>query len=357
MAQRDNKQALMQANIKTVNTLLEKHKSQIMAALPKHMNADRMARLALTLLRTNNKLAECDPLSLMGAIVQCAQWGLEPDQRGLVYLVPFWNSKRGQYEVQVIPGYKGLMDLARRGGEVVKIEAHVVREGDLFDYQYGTDEYLRHIPSRDRGGLIGAYAIATYKDGAKQFEVVWQPDIDRAKLASKASDRGPWVDHPEPMWMKTAVRRLSAYLPLNPELSGAVAADDAADTGKSQQLGAVITGEFTVDPDDEGGDDSGGDTGPGDPGGNGSEPPRTRTDEVEQRMAGKAAAKGGKAQGDAPTAERLSLERVMELMDNSGSQDELDLAMDMGRSGLTAAETKLAKAKYDQRSAELGGDA
>jgi hypothetical protein len=129
--------------INSVRALLERSKAQIAMALPKHLNADRIIRVAMTSIQRNPQLLECDPISLVAAVIQSSQLGLEPDGiLGHAYLIPFNNAKKNRMEVQFIPGYKGLIDLARRSGQVVAIGAHVVYENEPFKLVYGYEETL-----------------------------------------------------------------------------------------------------------------------------------------------------------------------------------------------------------------------
>jgi recombination protein RecT len=160
---------------------------QIALALPSHITAERIARVALTEVRRNPKLAQCDPVSFLGALMQSAQLGLElGNNLGHAYLVPFFNKRAGYYEAQLIPGYRGLIDLARRSGQIVSISARVVYENDDFEYRYGLDEELWHKPARtNRGEMIYAYAVAKLKDGGSQFEVMSREEIDEIKEGSQ----------------------------------------------------------------------------------------------------------------------------------------------------------------------------
>lgn len=220
-----------------VRTMLEKAKPQIALALPKHLSADRMLRISMTSIRRTPQLLACNPQSLLGAIMQSAQLGLEPDGvLGHAYLIPF------KEEVQLIVGYKGLIDLARRSGQLSTIYARVVYAKDQFEYAYGLSERLEHIPSgaAETGEVVAAYAVAKLKDGALQFEVMTRGEIDAIRKRSKAGDSGPWVtDFPE-MAKKSVLRRLCKMLPASVELARAVALDERADLGLPQQLEDVI---------------------------------------------------------------------------------------------------------------------
>ena len=231
--------AVAKRPIDTIRTLLEKSKGQIAAALPKHLNAERIVRVTMTSIQRNPDLLDCDPISLVGAVIQSSQLGLELDGiLGHAYLVPFRNTKKGgRLEVQFIPGYKGLIDLARRSGQVNRISAHIVYEGDVFKMEFGTSEVLEHIPvpPSQRGERKGVYAVAVLKDGSTHFEWLWEEEVQKVKAQSKASKFGPWVTHEDEMIRKTAIRRLVKYLPLSVELAKASAIDELAEEGISTQ--------------------------------------------------------------------------------------------------------------------------
>jgi recombination protein RecT len=227
-----------------------KIKAQMALALPKHMTSDRLARIALTEIRKVPTLAKCDQTSFLGAIMQCAQLGLEPGGAlGHAYLLPFENRKKGITEVQFIVGYRGMIDLARRSGQIVSLTARTVHENDEFSYQYGLNEDLKHVPaSGDRGALLYVYAVAKLKDGGVQFEVMSRSDIDKVRAQSKAGNYGPWQTHYDEMAKKTVIRRLFKYLPVSIELATAVTMDEKADAGLGQDNSAILTGEYsTVD--------------------------------------------------------------------------------------------------------------
>lgn len=231
-------------------------KAQIALALPKHMTADRLARIAMTELRKTPKLMQCDQMSFLGAIMQCAQLGLEPGGAlGHAYLLPFdRRQKQGNQwvtvatEAQLIIGYRGMIDLARRSGQIVSLSARAVHENDTFSYAYGLEEKLEHVPCEDGnpGALTHVYAVARLKDGGVQFEVMSKAAVDKVRALSKSSDKGPWVDHYEEMAKKTAIRRLFKYLPVSIELQRAVNIDEKAEADIPQDNASVITGEYSV---------------------------------------------------------------------------------------------------------------
>jgi recombination protein RecT len=228
-----------------IRTLLEKAKPQIALALPKHLSADRMLRISMTSIRRTPALLSCTRQSLAGAIIQAAQLGLEPDGvLGHAYLVPYKDV------CTLIVGYKGLIDLARRSGQLSTIFARVVYSNDQFEYAYGLTERLEHIPSnaKDPGEMKFAYAVATLKDGSRQFECMSKREIEAIRDRSPAGKSGPWVTDTAEMWKKTVLRRLCKMLPASVEMARAVALDEHADLGLPQQLEDVVDAEIVDKP-------------------------------------------------------------------------------------------------------------
>lgn len=236
-----------------VKHLLESNKGLIRQALPRHMNAERLLRVAQTAAVTTPGLLECYVPTLIGGIIQCASMGLEPNGAlGHAYLVPFNNKKKGRKDVQVIVGYRGLIDLARRSGQIVSISAHAVREADEFEFEFGLEERLVHRPRMasiaERGQIIAVYAVAHLKDGGHAFEVMSKDQVDTIMHSSQSGGRyGPWKDHYEEMARKTAVRRLAKYLPLSVEMATATAMDEAGDEGRDQHLETALEGDYIVE--------------------------------------------------------------------------------------------------------------
>ena len=253
--------AAQQDKPKTIANLLTDPsiKSQIALALPKHMTADRLARIALTEVRKIPKLAQCDQTSFLGAIMQAAQLGLEPGGAlGHCYLIPFENKRRNVTEVQFIVGYRGMLDLARRSGQIESIEARAVYEADEFQVELGLDSNIIHRPAwevADRGPLTFVYAVTHLKGGGKQFEVMSRAEIEAIRNASQGYKtavrfqregviNSPWATNFEEMAKKTILRRLFKYLPVSIEMQRAVGLDEQADAG-IQDNPLVIDGNYT----------------------------------------------------------------------------------------------------------------
>ncbi|EED5540305.1 recombination protein RecT [Salmonella enterica subsp. enterica serovar Saintpaul] len=225
-------------------------KEQLSAALPRHMTAERMIRIATTEIRKVPALGDCDTMSFVSAIVQCSQLGLEPGGAlGHAYLLPFGNKneKSGKKNVQLIIGYRGMIDLARRSGQIASLSARVVREGDDFSFEFGLEEKLVHRPGENEDAPVThVYAVARLKDGGTQFEVMTRKQIELVRAQSKAGNNGPWVTHWEEMAKKTAIRRLFKYLPVSIEIQRAVSMDEKETLTIDPADASVITGEYSV---------------------------------------------------------------------------------------------------------------
>lgn len=192
--------------------------AEIGRALPSHCKPERMARVALTALTKNPKLANCTEASFFECLLSLSQWGLEPDGRH-AHLIPRGN----QCTLNV--DYKGYVELVYRAGSVKKIHSDVVYEGDLFDWHIC--EVRSHVPwflRRDaakpasRGEIVGVYSQAWQRDGDPIAEVISTEDVEAIRKRSPAGRSGPWVTDWNEMAKKTAFRRLTKWLQLSPEI-------------------------------------------------------------------------------------------------------------------------------------------
>ena len=230
-----NQPAKVPPKTNAIALLQDKHTiAQITRALPKHFSADRMLRIALTELRKNPKLMDCDPFSFLGAVIQCAQLGLEPGSGlGHAYLVPYGK------ECTFIPGYKGLADLSRRSGQVGPIYSDLVMEGDKFFYGIKRGipdlEWEPLADDRDPNNMLAVFATATFKSGEAQFAVMRKIEVDRIRDGLRYKS-DIWRVHYGEMAKKTAVRRLCKLLPQSPELVRIQELDDAANDGSQLRM-------------------------------------------------------------------------------------------------------------------------
>ena len=221
--------------------------SQLRAALPSHFAPERMARLALTSLRTVRGLAECNPASIMACVMTASQLGLEPGVLGSCYLIP----RKG--EATFLIGYQGLLDLIRRSGKVTSIASRVVYETDTFEIDYSASVPFIHKPDlrRKDNRILGFYCHATLVGGEHLFE--WMPlhEVNAIRGRSQSGSSGPWATDFSEMGKKTVLRRAAKYLPRSIEFSDALAADDhvefdAAPTPVAEVSHVEVTAPQTV---------------------------------------------------------------------------------------------------------------
>lgn len=256
-------------------------RGQLAAVAAKHMSPERLMRVTANAIRTTPKLQNCQPLSFLGALMQCAALGLEPNTvLGHAYLIPFDNSRKidGKWvkipEVQLIVGYKGLIDLARRSGHITSISANIHYDDDeLWEYEEGTEAKLRHIPGAQDGKPLHAYAIAKFVEGGHAYVVLPWTRVMKVRDGSSGwksavqygkTEKSPWFTHEEAMAKKTAIRALSKYLPLSVEFQDAVQIDndggshvDYAKFAMKPEEGTIIEGEVMVDGETETPDNDG----------------------------------------------------------------------------------------------------
>ena len=227
---------------KTMQTYIKSMEGEIKKALPSVITPERFTRMVLSAISVNPKLAQCTPSSFLGAMMSAAQLGLEPNTPlGQAYLIPYKN--RGVDEVQFQIGYKGLIDLAYRSGEVELVQAHIVYENDDFTLEYGLEPKLVHKPAdRDRGEPIKVYAMFKTKTGGYGFDVMSMDDVRRhAEKYSQAYKSGfsPWKSNFEEMAKKTVLKRVLKYAPLKSDFVKAVVQDESIKNEISEDMYSV----------------------------------------------------------------------------------------------------------------------
>lgn len=226
-----------QSPVDRIATLVRRMEPEFKRALPQHFRPDRMARIVMTAFRTTPKLAECSEMSLLGSILTASQLGLEINTPlGQAYLIPYGNT------CQLIVGYQGYIDLARRSGFIDRIYAHCVFEGDEFSYSYGLNPTIHHVPSEhpdreDPKKITHVYAVAHQKDGGPLMRVLSRSQVEARRKRSKAAQNGPWVTDYEAMVMKTAVRALWPWMPRSVEMNIVHSIEQMDESDKPQKLG------------------------------------------------------------------------------------------------------------------------
>ena len=227
---------------KSMQTYIKSMEGEIKKALPSVITPERFTRMVLSAISVNPQLAKCSPKSFLGAMMSAAQLGLEPNTPlGQAYLIPFYN--KGQLEASFQIGYKGLLDLAYRSGEVDVIQAHIVYENDEFEVEYGLNPTLKHVPAdRDRGEPIKVYAVFKTKSGGYGFEVMSMDDVRRhAEKYSQAYKSGfsPWKTNFEEMAKKTVLKKVLKYAPMKSDFVRGIVQDESIKTEISEDMYSV----------------------------------------------------------------------------------------------------------------------
>lgn len=220
MTSTQNAIAKRDATQPTIAQFITRLTPEIQRALPRGMDGDRIARLALTLVRKDKALACCSLDSFAGALLTASALGLEPGVNGEAWLVAYKD------ECTFIPGYTGLAKLYYQHPMARTLDAQAVHENDDFDYAYGLTPFLTHKPARgDRGPITEYYACATLSSGASAF-VVLSPDEIKALRGGKTGPSGKIADPMHWMERKTALRQLFKLLPKTTTLARALDADE-----------------------------------------------------------------------------------------------------------------------------------
>lgn len=216
-------------------------KDEVKKALPSVITPERFIRIATSALSRNPQLMECTQRSFLGAMMTAAQLGLEPNTPlGHAYLLPYKNNKLGVTECQFQIGYKGLIDLAYRSGQVQTIMAQTVYEHDEFDYELGLNPILKHKPAKsDRGEPVSFYAVVKLKDGGECFGVMSIDDIRKhAQKYSQSygSSSSPWKTAFEEMAKKTVLKSALKYAPLKTDFTRQLTTDESIKVSVSDDM-------------------------------------------------------------------------------------------------------------------------
>ena len=226
-----------------IKDYIKSYEKEIAKALPSVLTPERFSRIATTAVTQNPALASCTPQSFIGAMLTAASMGLEVNSPlGHAYLIPYGNNCQFQL------GYRGMIELAHRSGDIKSIEAHVVYAGDEFDFEFGLEPKLKHKPAKkDRGDATWVYAVYRTKDDGYGFEVMSVEDINRHRAKYSKAKKSPWDSEWEGMAKKTVLKRVLKYAPLKTEFVRAMASDETT-TDAVIENGDIelVPGEYTI---------------------------------------------------------------------------------------------------------------
>jgi recombination protein RecT len=225
----------------TVYDYIVKAEKALTDTLPRGMDAQRMMRIAKSCVSLTPGLAEVAPYTFLGALMTAAQLGLEPIA-GRAWILPFWNNKRKRKEAQFVIGYKGVVDLFYRHPRGLLLTWGIVKEGDHFSYEYGTNAFLRHLPADlsaddQPSPVLYYWVLAKLAGGVEGFYVMTREQcIEHGKKHSKTFDEkkgefipeSPWLTDQDAMCLKTVWGQLSKTMPLSFEMQRALAQDETS---------------------------------------------------------------------------------------------------------------------------------
>lgn len=223
-----------QNNQTTTLALLKRLTPEIERALPKGMDADRIARLVMTEIRKNPQLADCTQMSFSGALLNASALGLEPGVGGEAYLVPYKN--KGTLECQLIVGYQGVVKLFWQHPRAQGIRTETVYSNDtITEYTKGTGGKFTYTPTLgDRGEIVAYYAEVAIAGVRDPLWGVFTPDEIKALRNGKTGGNGNIADPQRWMERKTALKQVLKLAPKTTRLDMAIRLDDAAISGASQ---------------------------------------------------------------------------------------------------------------------------
>jgi recombination protein RecT len=234
-----------------VAAMLAKMNTEIAKALPRHLSAEHFARVVTTAIKTTPALRECEPISICAAVMLAAQLGLEPGTFGHCYLIPYNNGKTGRKECQFQIGYRGLLDLVRRSGQVEAINCEAAYSKDEFQIVLGLNPDIVHKPcmDEDRGDLVAIYAVARLKGGCVQTAWMTAKEIQKHRVRfSKAGSRSsPWDTDFVEMGKKTVLKRLCKLLPMSVDIFRGVDQDGTVKRSIAADMVMDAEGERIMD--------------------------------------------------------------------------------------------------------------
>jgi recombination protein RecT len=206
---------------------LESMKGQIAMALPRHLTPERMIRIAITCVKTNPKLLECETQSILAAVMLASQLGLEPGVLGQCFLVPYKKN------CTLVPGWLGFLDLVNRAGKATAWTG-AVYQGDVFDWALGDKPYVIHRPCGDETTMTHCYAIARTKGSDFPIIEVWPVEKiwrHRDRFNKVGASHYSYA-HPEMYGKKVALLQVLKYVPRSVELATAFRLDSDAEMGE-----------------------------------------------------------------------------------------------------------------------------
>ena len=235
-----------QTAVAKFSNFMETFKVQVSLALPAHLNSERFTRLVLTAFSTSEQLQKCDPRSILSAVMVAAQMGLEIGVSGQGWLIPYKTT------CTFVPGWQGIVDIVNRSGRAT-VWTGAVFDGDTFDFALGDNPFVKHKPSGedDPAKLLYVYAIGKVRGNDIPVIEVWpiRKCEKHFKAMNKVGDKHYAHKHWEMYCRKLPLLQVCKYMPKSIELSTAIEASRAHETGEP----VTLEGDFVFPADDSSG--------------------------------------------------------------------------------------------------------
>jgi phage RecT family recombinase len=225
-------EAPAQTKPQTIADIIVAKKDSFAAIGTKYLSAERLIKLAHLVLTKVPNVGKCTPASVIDALSVCARLGLEPNEPGGVWIVPYevrikFGPRKGdkQFIATPIIDYRGMIDVCRRSGEIAAVHAAIRYKND--EWQFGLDTTsptmvsVKHKPAEgERGPALGAYFVAKLKNGECHATYLTKAEIEefRSRSRNATGDFSPWTRDWNAMACKTAVRRGVNLLPRTEEV-------------------------------------------------------------------------------------------------------------------------------------------
>jgi len=234
---------------------------EIARALPKGMDADRIARLVTTAIRKSrnakaagtakHSLDECTQESFAGSLLTASALGLEPDVNGECYLIPYRDNRRRVVECQLQIGYQGIVKLFWNHPRAQGVKCEAVYSNDtIIEFTKGTGGKFTYRPTfGDRGEVVCYYAEVTIAGVSEPLWDVFTPDQIKNLRRGKVGPSGDIKDPERWMERKTALKQVLKLAPKTPRLDAAIRADERTGTELSRSQAIELPSAVEQTPD------------------------------------------------------------------------------------------------------------
>jgi len=183
----------------------------------------------ITLVAMNPGLTKCDMSTIVSAALQAEALDLQlNNQMGFGYVLPYEDKKNKRVVAQFQVGWRGIIQLMIRSGQIKKIHVIEVKSGELVKYNPIVNDfefsYLINEEERIKAPVIGYYCFFETVGGYVQ-ELYWTKE----KMVNHATTFSPgyrsdlkngtaftfWAKDFDGMAKKTMLKQISKFAPMS----------------------------------------------------------------------------------------------------------------------------------------------